>query len=112
VIARNLITQLAHHPSARGRLFNVNIPLLATQRACAVRVVPMGTNCYGNQYIRRQDPKGRDYYWAAGDPPPPPTDRDTDLSALRSGFVTVTPLQFDLTEPRLMEDMRGWQLDL
>jgi 5'-nucleotidase len=112
VIARNLISQLAQRPAARGRLFNVNIPLSATQRACSVRVVPMGTNCYGSQFIRRQDPKGRDYYWAACDAPPPATDRETDLAALQGGFVTVTPLQFDLTQPQMLDEMQQWGLDL
>ena len=77
-----------------------------------LRVVPMGLARYGENFIKRQDPKGRDYFWATTDPPPCTADPDTDLAALEEGNVTLTPLDFDLTRTRQLETMRTWGLDL
>ena len=58
----------------------------------------MGLTRYGEQYEKRVDPRGRSYFWAINDPPPPPGEHETDLTALRKGYITLTPLHFDLTE--------------
>jgi 5'-nucleotidase len=57
-------------------------------------------------YERRQDPKGRDYFWNTSVFRLGQTEEDTDVAALRDQFITVTPLQYDLTDHRLVE---GWQ---
>jgi 5'-nucleotidase len=70
----------------------------------------MGVERHGEQFLRRKDPKGRDYFWATNDPPPKRTDHETDLTALSDGHLTVTPLKFDLTETKMLEPMRTWKL--
>jgi 5'-nucleotidase len=72
----------------------------------------MGVERYGDHYVKRQDPKGRNYYWSTNDPPPKPTEHETDLMALASGGVTVTPLQFDMTKRTQLETMKDWNLSL
>jgi 5'-nucleotidase len=110
VIARNIIEQLIRRNDRPGRLYNINIPQVATTRASEVRVVPMGMSHYGSKFIRRQDPKGRDYYWASPEIPPQEADQASDLMALYDGYVTVTPLHFDLTELQRVEEMKQWGL--
>ena len=100
-----------------AELYNINIPTAATQafragKVPAVHCVPMGVERYGDHYIKRQDPKGRNYYWSTNDPPPKPTDHETDLNALFAGTITVTPLQFDMTKRALLEKMGSWGLSL
>lgn len=110
VIARNVVGGIAAHPEARGGLFNLNIPTAATQTPKDVLVVPMGLDQYGKRYEKRTDPGGRDYYWAiwtASDQPPP---EFADVTQLRRGNVTLTPLHFDLTRHSLLESMNRWQL--
>ena len=46
------------------------------------------------------------------DPPPKPTDHETDLNALFAGYITVTPLQFDMTKQGLLGRMTQWGLTL
>jgi 5'-nucleotidase len=75
-----------------------------------VRIVPMGVERYGEHFVKRQDPKGRDYYWAAGEPPPDLGDRETDLTALKKGYVTLTPLQYDMTKYDVLREMSDWDL--
>lgn len=109
-IARKIIMNIIAHEESRGGLFNINIPTAATKGDPQIQVVPMGISHYGSDYIKRQDPKGRDYYWATVDPPPQPTDHETDLNALALGHVTVSPLKFDLTRQELLRPMQSWQL--
>ena len=70
----------------------------------------MGTNRYGEHYVKRADPKGRDYFWATNDPPPQPTEHETDLSALAAGKITLTALDFDMTHSKHLANMQNWNL--
>ena len=113
-IASQVIEQLLETKSAQSQLYNLNIPTAAVEQPVPeVKVVPMGLVRYGEQYEKRVDPRGRSYFWALSDPPPPPVEHETDLSALRQGYVTLTPLHFDLTERAAMGVMqqRTFHLD-
>lgn len=112
-----LIKQVISNQEQQQNLFNINIPTSATRcyragEKPAIRCVPMGVERYGDHYIKRQDPKGRNYYWSTNDPPPRPTEHDTDLTCLANGFITITPLQFDMTKQPLLHDMQKWNLHL
>jgi len=110
VIARNVVDGIVGHEESRGKLFNINIPTRATEHPTEVKVVPMGLTQYGRRYEKRSDPSGRDYYWALWSEPQEPPPQETDLTQLSQGFVTVTPLDFDLTRYGLIESMRDWNL--
>ena len=77
-----------------------------------LRIVPMGVSRYGEHFIRRRDPRGRIYYWATSDPPPKADDSETDLTALANGYVTLTALDFDLTNQSILQQMQQWGLTL
>jgi len=109
VMARRVIEQILEQKGDEPQLFNVNIPTAALSKPTEVRVVPMGLERYGESYEKRIDPRGRAYYWATNDPPPRPGQIETDLTALSQGFVTVTPLDFDLTKQSYLQKMRGWK---
>jgi len=115
ILAVGLIEQMLKHQTRPPQLFNVNIPSAAVKLARAgghpeVHCVPMGVERYGESYIRRKDPKGRDYYWATNDPPPKRTDHPTDLTVLSDGHISITPLKFDMTDPTGLAEMESWQL--
>ena len=106
-IARPIIDQLTKNKPANAQLFNINIPTTATlsESTSELSVVPMGTNRYGEHYIKRSDPKGRDYYWATNEPPPQPTEFPTDMTELFAGKVTVTPLDYNMTKGSALEEL-------
>ncbi len=110
VIARNVIGGIAKQPAAHGKLFNLNVPTAATESPKDVQVVPMGLAQYGRTYEKRQDPGGRNYYWALWSEPDQPPPEAADVTELRRGNVTLTPLKFDLTEQELLESMSNWKL--
>jgi 5'-nucleotidase len=108
-----LIEQILKQKDAGDRsLYNINIPTVAFQRPTEVRVVPMATVGWPAEFDRRVDPKGRRYYWAMGTPAVPVAGELTDLEAWQQGFVTVTPLRIDRTEPAMLERMHDWKLSL
>lgn len=115
-MAVDVLQQILAKQTAAPQLFNINIPTAATtspsDRSSKVSVVPMGTNRYGEHYVKRSDPKGRDYFWATNDPPPQPTDHPTDLTELFAGNVTVTVLDYDMTKVEDMAEVERWNLKL
>ena len=110
VVARNVIGGILKQPSIPGTLFNINIPTAATLQSAEVKVVPMGLEQYGSTYEKRTDPGGRDYYWATWIPPKDLEPDGTDVTEMRAGNVTVTPLHFDLSSHDHIERMRSWNL--
>lgn len=111
-LALGVIRQILQRKRPVSQLFNLNIPQRALDRPAGLRVVPMGVARYGENFEKRKDPRGRSYYWATNDPPPPHGAHETDLSALAKGFVTLTPLNFDLTHTPLLAEMESWDLRL
>ena len=111
-IARNVIEQLMTHRGEKPKLYNLNIPSAALEHESRLRVVPMGLNRYGEQYEKRVDPRGREYFWATNLPAPQPGIEETDLTALAQGNVPLTALNYDMTCRQVLEEMRDWSLEL
>jgi 5'-nucleotidase len=109
--AGRIIDQILANRPARGTLFNVNIPSHVRGEPRGVKVVPMGLGRYGEGFERRRDPRGRTYYWMTYNPPAELDGEETDVIALSRGYVTVTPLHFDLTRNDLVATLRGWTWD-
>jgi 5'-nucleotidase len=111
-MARSVIEQVLEKKGAGPQLYNLNIPTAAVERGTSeVHVVPMGLARYGERYEKRVDPRGRNYYWATNEPPPPPSDEESDVTALKKGFITLTPLHFDLTKPNEVDVMKSWRFE-
>ncbi len=109
--AREIIEQILEQKDEQPQLYNLNMPTAAFRDAPAeVRVVPMGVARYGEHFVKRQDPKGRDYYWATSDPAPLPSEQPTDLTELSAGHITLTPLQFNMTKIPVLDAMQHWRL--
>lgn len=108
---RKIINQILKYKDAEPRLYNLNFPTAASTNPDAqLKVVPMGVERYGEDFVKRTDPKGRAYYWATSDPPPKPGKTETDLTALAAGHITLTPLDYDMTRPKELEKMLDWDL--
>ena len=101
-------TILANNPKP-GSLFNVNIPSHARGEPKGIKVVPMGVGRHGEGFERRRDPRGRTYYWMTYSPPYRLEGEDSDVIALADGHITVTPLQFDMTQHDQLSEVRSWE---
>ena len=110
--ARRTVEQLLAHKPAPGALFNINIPSLEKGPIRGIRVVPQNVAPYIEKYDRRVDPRGRVYFWSGPDFSCPQPHPDTDVTAMAEGFITVTPLQFNLTHAPSLEEMKDWKWEL
>jgi 5'-nucleotidase len=111
VIARGIIEEILENGGA-SHLYNLNIPTVATQRPSQLQIVPMGTQRYGEDFISRLDPKGRKYYWATGEPAPRATDHESDVMALKRGCITLTPLDYDMTQHHKLTEIKSWDIQV
>jgi 5'-nucleotidase len=102
---------LANRP-AKGSLFNVNLPSHVRGEPRGIKIVPMGMGRYGEGFEKRLDPRGRTYFWMTYQPPFDLEGPETDVTALTENYVTVTPLQFDLTKHESLPALNQWKLTL
>jgi 5'-nucleotidase len=97
---RRLAEWMLNHPLPAGVLLNLNVPALPAAQIRGVQATRLARYRYRDRYDVRQDPRGRTYYWLAGEDAevlnPTP---DQDAVALEAGYVSVTPLGYDLTSP-------------
>lgn len=99
-----VIRDLLARGLAGGDVASVNLPALRDNETPAgVKYCRQCTRPWTDTYDRRQDPKGRAYYWNSSVFTLSTTESDTDVAYLRDNYITVTPLQFDLTQHRLLE---------
>ncbi len=93
-----------------GTLLNVNVPARPAGEIKGVRITKVGRRLYKDQWDKRKDPRGRTYYWLAGKLMEVDNDPDTDVRAVEEGYISVTPVQLDLTRYDQMERLSGWGL--
>jgi len=91
-------------------LINVNVPNLPPERLSGVAVTRQGSRRYLSQLERRTDPRGRPYYWLAGEPGPLGDEEGTDSWAVSAGYISVTPIHLNMTSERLLRDLAAWGL--
>jgi 5'-nucleotidase len=111
-LAARVIEQLLANQPAPGSLFNVNIPSFDKGPIRGVRMVPQNVAPYLETFDRRVDPRGRVYFWSRPDFSCPQPHPDTDVTAMEERYITVTPLQFNLTHAALLAQMRDWKVEL
>ncbi|MDD4890702.1 MAG: 5'/3'-nucleotidase SurE, partial [Phycisphaerae bacterium] len=73
-----------------------------------LKVVEQSTAVMEDIFERRQDPRGRTYYWIATPDRPIAEELETDATALEAGYVTITPLQFNLTRRDHLAELASW----
>ncbi len=107
--ARQVIEQILARKPAKGSLFNVNLPVLERGPIRGVKVLPQNVSPYTEKFDRRVNPRGRTYFWTSPDFGCPDPHPDTDVTALDEGYITVTPLQFDLTDHARLQQVKQWE---
>lgn len=108
IFAKNLVNQLSKQPLSEAMLLNVNVPPVKLEEIAGVTITRQGIRRYFDTFEKRVDPRGRTYYWLAGevlqDVEQPahlhlPPEIPTDVQAINDKYISVTPLQYNLTNP-------------
>ncbi|MDJ0726574.1 MAG: 5'/3'-nucleotidase SurE [Prochloraceae cyanobacterium] len=105
--ARSLVAKLARDPLTKPALLNINVPPVASDRIVGVAIARQGLRRYIETFQKRFDPRGKSYYWLAGEviedikqPPDLHLGRPipTDVEAIGENYITIVPLQYNLTD--------------
>jgi 5'-nucleotidase len=91
-------------------LLNVNVPNLPLEQIRGFKITRQGDSAYEEKFDVREDPRSVPYYWSAGTYQFSDTDPDTDAHALEAGYVSITPVTFDLTAHRFLDELGSWNL--
>lgn len=114
--AQALVAQLAKQPLPELLLLNVNIPAIKADAIAGVKVTRQGIRRYIDVFEKRLDPRGRTYYWLAGEVLEEVAEAlnlsdqaPTDVQAIRDNYITITPLQYNLTATTGLASLKDWK---
>ncbi|MGD9324920.1 MAG: 5'/3'-nucleotidase SurE [Desulfobacterales bacterium] len=93
-----------------GTFLNVNIPNRPMSEITGVRISRQGTGLLSEHVEKRIDPRNRTYYWQGPDMQSFEDDPTVDGTALGQNFISITPVKCDMTDYRVLEDLRSWDL--
>ena len=108
IIARRVAEQVIAEALPRGVVLNVNVPYLKEDELNGYMITRQGLRVYRDALESRLDPRGRPYYWIGGEYPTGVDEPGTDFGALIAGYVSITPLQLDLTNYKAMDVLKKW----
>jgi 5'-nucleotidase len=106
--ARTLVQEVGQRTVPPGTLLNINVP---PGEPKGVKVTRLGNIRYANMVECRTDPRGKVYYWMGGEALDlDGNDPDTDVGAVKDGYISVTPVQIDLTNHVFINELKEWTL--
>ena len=111
-IVMKLVKQIQRHPLPQDTILNVNVPDLPRERIAGVQATRLGHRHKAEPVVKDQDPRGRDIYWVGPAGAEADAGPGTDFHAIREGYVSITPLQIDLTRHDSIASLAGWLEDL
>lgn len=133
--ARSLLNQLSQHPLPHLALLNINVPAVPAAEIAGVIMTRQGVRRYFDIFEKRTDPRGKTYYWLAGEVLEEVSEAEleqagmsglkaaggdvewfkktpTDVQMIRQNYITITPLQYNLTCALGLESLQKWQMQV
>lgn len=107
-IARNVVGQVLAKGLPDGILLNVNIPDLPLEEIAGIEITRQARSMWEESFVERTDPFNERYYWLSGTFVNLDEGHGTDVSAVERGFVSITPIQHDLTAHDQLEGIGAW----
>lgn len=107
-VVADLVTRLQKIPLSADSILNVNIPDLPYTELRGIQVTRLGHRHRAEPVVQQQDPRGRTIYWVGPAGPEQDAGPGTDFHALRNAYVSITPIQVDLTRHGALVDIQQW----
>ena len=108
-VGARVVEKVSQHQLNSKTVLNVNVPYLLDDEIKGYQITRQGLRVYRDRLDRRLDPRGQTYYWIGGDTPTGVREEGTDIGSLAKGYVSITPLQLDLTATDMLNDLRDWK---
>ncbi|GBF23234.1 5'-nucleotidase [Candidatus Gastranaerophilus sp. (ex Termes propinquus)] len=100
-----LIPKISTLNFPKKTILNINTPALEESDVAGVAITRLGNKMFTNDYEKRADPRGKLYYWLAGELTSADEEDGTDISALRHNKVSITPVTFEMTHKSIMAEL-------
>ena len=107
-VALELVTRLQRKPLAADSILNVNVPDLPWEEIQGFLATRLGHRHRAEPVVKSRDPRGRPIYWVGPAGPEQDAGEGTDFHAVRNGYVSVTPIQVDLTRHEAIPRLASW----
>jgi 5'-nucleotidase len=108
--ARMIVEKMLNDKLDKHMILNVNIPAVPEQHIRGIKICRQAYAKYEEDFVERHDPHGKRYYWLTGEFVNFDKGKDTDVWALANNFVSIVPVQFDLTNYVLKTKLeKTWQ---
>ncbi len=91
-------------------LLNINLPAIPGDQVKGIKVTHLGSRVFSEEIALMKDPWGKEIYWIGGGRITWSGGADSDFRATADGYISVTPLHVDLTNYKLLEEVRSWRL--
>ncbi len=108
---KTLAKQVLKNGLPANVVLNVNFPKLPKEEIKGMKICRQSKAHWVEKFDKRTNPRGRDYYWPVGEFINDDVGEDTDESALENGYVSIVPIQFDLTAHAVLDELKSWKLD-
>ena len=108
-VGRKIAARVVAAGLPAGVFLNINVPYLQEDELKGFMITRQGLRVYRDVLDARTDPRGRPYYWIGGEFPIGILEEGTDYGAIKAGYVSITPLQLDLTAWEALEVMKKWE---
>jgi 5'-nucleotidase len=106
-VIRSVVRNVLEHGLSDGSCLNVNIPKLATPLK-GMRVCRQAKANWEDEFETRFDPSGKEYYWLRGEFRSADQGEDTDVWAVENGYVSIVPVQYDMTAHHSIAMLNTW----
>lgn len=106
--AVQIVARLRTDPLPADTILNVNVPDLEWDAIRGFEVTRLGNRHRAEPCVQQSDPRGRDWWWIGAAGPEQDAGPGTDFHAVRTGYISITPIQVDLTRYTALEQVSGW----
>ena len=104
-IIAEMINKLDKYKIPPKTILNINVPGLERDDIAGIVVTELGSRMFTDEYEKRIDPRGKVYYWMAGELITDHDNKNTDISAVRNNLISVTPITYEMTRTNIMLEL-------
>lgn len=109
--ARKLSAKVIENGLPTGTLLNVNVPAIPESEIRGILVTRQGKATWDDRFDVRRDPANKEYFWLTGNLEETTEGLESDQSAVKNKYVSVSPIQYDLTNNTMLDSMKLWDIE-